>query len=49
VEEWLKGLGTTLWGRAWDVNDPTSRTAAAKWMLDQMESCLAWLTEVPDE
>lgn len=36
VEEYLASTGNTLWGQAYDVQDPARRRKAAKWFLGEI-------------
>lgn len=35
-DEHLSRLGISVWGRAFDVNDPKGRAAAAEWFATQI-------------
>lgn len=34
LEVWLASQHATLWGKAWEVQNPKSCAAAASWLLD---------------
>lgn len=37
IDSWLDEKPCTLWGQAFDINDPDSRRVAAGWFKDQVE------------
>ena len=44
ISDYLDGLGTTLWGRAWDISDDVSRAQAIAWFEDTIVELYTQMT-----
>lgn len=47
-EEYLSGLGASLWGRAFDAHSDAGREVAARWLATQIEGVIQCLESDDD-
>jgi hypothetical protein len=45
VDEWLASQPSTLWGRAFNIKDPSGLEDAAQWFREQLTAYADWAYE----
>lgn len=47
IDKYLEQTPSTLWGRAFNINDPRSRRQAAAWLQEQIEGFYSFNSGIP--